>query len=125
MSLHAQPEKDSGDKRRFDRRHSIYYLRVYNQNDGTLLGNLVDISEKGVMLVSDEPLELDRFYKLKMQLPEPMNGKETIEFTGRCAWCKSDINPHFFGAGFELINPKPEFSEMLESLIEAYMFKTY
>ena len=48
-----------GNKRQHDRQHSIYYLKVVDQETGEQLGSLVDISEKGVMLVSEQELEMN------------------------------------------------------------------
>ncbi|QOC22252.1 PilZ domain-containing protein [Wenzhouxiangella sp. AB-CW3] len=110
------------DRRAYDRRHSIIYLQVFDRDSGSALGNLVDISEKGVMLVSKAPMENDQQYALRMHLPEPVNGNYTVDFEAVVRWCRQDINPDLYDIGFELINPPKSFEDALESLVKGYMF---
>jgi hypothetical protein len=110
------------DRRAYDRRHSIIYLQVFDQDSGTALGNLVDISEKGVMLVSKAPWESNRRHRLRMQLPEPVNGSNTVDFEAEVRWCRQDVNPDLYDVGFKLIDPPSSFRDALESLIQGYMF---
>ena len=110
-------------QRRYDRRHSIYYLRVFDKSNDALLGHLVDISETGVMIVSDSEITPNQTYELSMKLPESINGTTSIDFKATSRWCRNDTNPNFYDAGFELVSPDSNFLETLEHLIDAYMFK--
>jgi len=110
-------------KRRVPRRHLIYYLRVFDRGTDTLVGNLVDISPMGIMLVSDKPLDVGREYCLRMMLPELVEGSRYIDFNGRAVWTKNDINPDFYDTGFELVDPSQEFLAVLEGLLEELAFK--
>lgn len=110
-------------KRRVPRRHLIYYLRVFDRASNALVGNLVDISPIGIMLVSDKPQDVGREYQLRMMLPELVEGSRYIDFNGRAVWTKNDINPDFYDTGFELVEPSQEFMAVLESLLEELAFK--
>ncbi|CBL47063.1 Hypothetical protein HDN1F_34800 [gamma proteobacterium HdN1] len=109
-------------QRKVARRHLIYYLRVFDQDSGDLLGNLVDISEHGIMLVSDRELPEDKIFHLRMLLPETVDGSRDVEFSAKSRWCGNDTNPDFFDTGFELIEPSQEFLAALDRLLEGYMF---
>ena len=111
------------EQRKYDRRHSIYYLRVYDKGTGKLLGNLIDISEQGVMLISDYTIELNKRFTCSMHLPEEIEGSNTVDFEAEVRWCRNDTNPNFYDIGFELISAPKKFSAILQHLIEAYMFK--
>lgn len=119
------PEEQDSNARKFDRRHSVYYLRIYDTNSGELMGNLVDISEGGLMMVSDKPLKIGSTYHLTMHLPEQIKDQSTIEFSAKAKWCKNEANPKFFDTGLELISKDGDFQMMLENLIDAYMFNKY
>ena len=119
------PTEDSSpkDQRKYDRRHSIYYLRVYDKSTGSLLGNLIDISEKGLMLISDNTLEINKVFTCSMHLPEEIEGSNTVDFELESRWCRNDTNPNFYDVGFKVISAPDAFYKILNHLIAAYMFK--
>ncbi len=116
-------DKQIENKRKVARRHLIYYLRVFNKETGELLGNLVDISTRGIMMVSDNPIQVGETYHLRMVLPETVDGTREIEFEAQSRWCKNDTNPDFFDTGFELIDPPMHFLDAVDKLIDDCLFK--
>ena len=119
----AQQSKKN-DKRQFDRRHSIFYLRIYDTNTGELLGNLVDLSEGGLMLVGDKPLQKGQTFNLSMQLPSASDQHNRLEFKAIAKWSKKEVNPHLFDTGLELIDPTDSMMSTIKELIDAYMFNS-
>jgi hypothetical protein len=89
------------DRRTLHRRHLIYYLKVFEKGTETLLGHLVDITEEGLMIVSDNKIDEGKLYKMRMLLPREIEGKEEIEFDAKSMWCRPDVNPSLFGVGFK------------------------
>jgi hypothetical protein len=89
------------DRRTLHRRHLIYYLKVFEKVSDNLLGHLVDITEEGLMIVSENCLEENKLFKLRMVLPREIEGKEEIAFDARSMWCHKDVNPSLFGVGFK------------------------
>ena len=110
-------------KRSVPRRHLIYYLRVFDQNENRLIGNLVDISTKGIMVVSENKLPIGKHYTLKMLLPDTLEGSKEIEFEAETRWCHNDTNPDFYDTGFELLDPDGGFLEAVDRLVEDCLFK--
>jgi hypothetical protein len=108
------------ERRKLERYHLIHYLRIYNQKNGWFMGNLVDISPEGIKMISEDPLEPGQIYAFKMEFPEEVGGKLKIEFNGLCKWCRTDINPALFAAGFELIDTSQEDVAIMTQLIEWY-----
>lgn len=105
------------------RRHLIYYLRVFDTEANVLIGNLVDISTKGIMVVSDNKIPTGRPYRLKMVLPDTLEGSKEIEFDAESRWCHNDTNPDFYDTGFELIDPESTFLDAVDRLVEDCLFK--
>jgi hypothetical protein len=89
------------DRRTLHRRHLIYYLKVFERGKNTLLGHLVDITEEGLMIVSEKSVDENKLFKLRMVLPQEIEGKEEIEFDSRSMWCHKDVNPSLYGVGFK------------------------
>jgi cytidylate kinase len=90
------------ESRAFKRRHLIYYLEVYDDATGTLLGHLVDITTEGVKLVSKAPIEKNRVYRLRMQLPEDYFDEKVLRFEATSLWSSNDVNPDFYDTGFRV-----------------------
>lgn len=109
--------------RKVPRRHLIYYLRVFDKKTDEIIGNLVDISTRGIMLVSDKPISINKRYQLKMILPETIAGKKEVEFDAESRWCQNDANQDFYDTGFELIDPTNKFLEALDKLVVDCLFK--
>lgn len=112
------------EKRRLKRVHLIYYLRIFDSNTGVIVGHLVDITTQGIMLISEEPVPMGKDYSFRMHLPATIIGREKIEFSAHCLWCKKDINPDFFVSGYQIKAISPEEAQIIKELINSYGFKT-
>ncbi len=86
--------------RRLQRRHLIYYLEVYDEDSGQLLGHLVDITTEGVKLISKSPIENGRTFRLRMQLPETFFAEKELRFSAKSLWSSNAVNPDFYDTGF-------------------------
>ena len=111
------------ENRKFERRHLIFYLRVFNNDTNELIGYLVDITSEGVMFMSEKPIEIKPDYSLKMILPENQTGKSFIKFRASCKWCKKDINPDFYVAGFQFEQIDRPDKDIIFELIDDFGFE--
>jgi hypothetical protein len=118
MTLHKLKKE-----RTLPRRHLIYYLRVFDRDSGELLGHVADITTEGLMLVSERPVEVHKTYRLRMNLPGNLFGREALEFEAQALWSNNDINPAFFDSGFRLKEMDHEAERCIEDLIQAYGFR--
>jgi len=104
------------------RRHLIYYLEVHDLESGNYLGHLVDITTRGIKLISKEKISLNRTYILNLKLPEGYFKENEINFEGKTLWSSNDINPDFFDTGFEVTSLSLEERKILRKLIEKLGF---
>lgn len=111
------------DKRKLHRRHLIYYLKAYDRDDHRLLGHMADITVEGLLLVSEEPLQVDRDYRIRMNLPESFSSTEYIEFEARCLWSQNSVNPSLYDSGLKLLNIKDEDRKAIENLVLRFGFR--
>ncbi|MCD8138999.1 MAG: PilZ domain-containing protein [Planctomycetaceae bacterium] len=111
-------KSDEGkNKRDLKRHYLIYYLRVFNRENGEVLGHLVDITTKGIMILRDSPIEAGRNYSLRLRWRNSQGRLQLADFEGDCRWCRPDINPDFYGAGFAITSASEEHVQAIQALI--------
>jgi hypothetical protein len=111
--------------RQVERRHLVFYLRVFDGTGTRVLGHVVDISSKGVMLLSGSPISVGENFRMRMRLPSQIANMEEIVFNAGSRWCKPDVNPDFFIAGFEIRDVDDEIITHIHSLIEDFSFQNH
>lgn len=121
MAISGQ-DNERKELRQAERWYLVYYLRVFDGIGRNILGHLVDISEKGVLLICDKPLEVNADYRLRMCLPTPMKDRDEVIFAATSRWCKSDANPGFYLVGFQIHDLDPTASELIADLIKDFSY---
>ncbi|MDR1520779.1 MAG: PilZ domain-containing protein, partial [Planctomycetota bacterium] len=94
------------------------YLRVFNRNTGDVIGNLVDITTKGIMILRDSPIEVGGSYSLRLRWRNHEDRLQLADFSGVCRWCRPDVNPDFYGAGFTITPANVDDVERISRLID-------
>ncbi len=118
----SKANNDRKKLRQADRWYLVYYLRVFDGMSRNILGHLVDISEKGLMLICENPVEVHGDYRLRMRLPNQMKDRDEIIFSATSRWCKKDANPDFYLVGFEMHDLAPKIREIIVSLITDFRY---
>lgn len=111
------------ERRKSQRRHLIYYLKLFDIEEDAFLGNLVDITTDGLMMVSEKYLETNEHYHLMLVLPKQVLDKRTIDFHVRCLWCQQDVNPDLFASGFKFTQITEEDKHVIEVLVCRHGFQ--
>ena len=82
------------DRRKHKRRHTIFYLKVYDETTGKVAGRLVDITIEGMMLVSEKQVDMSNIFDFRLALPEKINGVDELTLKAksvRLSVCGSDF----------------------------------
>jgi len=112
------PEVGSDEEQRIlGRHHLIYYLRVYDNTSNRVIGHVVDITPRGVMLITDQPVAEAQEYRLRMRFPGMHTSRDELIFETVCRWCRPDVNPDFFLAGFQIQNLRAEEANFIQGMI--------
>jgi len=111
------------ERRKLKRRHIMFYSRVFNRKTGQLLGYLGNLTPEGVMLISENPMEVDEEVLLRLDLPEDIYGKSILNLRSQSVWCRPDIDPNFYTTGFQLIDVDKDDMEIIEQIIDDYGFR--
>lgn len=109
--------------RRAERRHLIYYLRVFEQDGGELVGYLADLTTEGFMVISDRKIAAGRTFGLRMDLPKKMKGSRQVLFKARSMWCKPDANPDFYNTGYRIVGLSKEDARTIDGLIRDFFYE--
>ena len=89
-------------QRKVARRHLAIYPEVVERESGVVLGRLADLTATGLMVVSDEPIEAGSVYQLSIALPQPLEGRSSIDLEARSLWTRTGANARLHETGFEL-----------------------
>jgi hypothetical protein len=111
------------DKRKLKRRYLLYYMRIYDGVSRQQIGNLVDITTMGIMIVGDHPIPAGQIAQLRMELTNEVSEKPYMEISAISKWCEPDVTPDHFNTGFEIQNLAPEDAEIIQRINEGFGFR--
>ena len=109
-----------GNQRKFERFYLSYYLKVIDRQTDLSIGHCVNVSNGGMMIISEGPIETKTVFQLKMFLPQEINGSRYVDFIAVSKWCRNDENPDFYNIGFQLQHVGPEIIKVIEHLINNF-----
>ena len=96
-------------------------IQIRDLNTGELIGNLVNISAGGLMLLSEVPLSPNRLFQFSMAFPTPINGIPVVEFGAECLWVQDDTETSGpCWAGFQIIDISDLGTSLLEQLMNEW-----
>lgn len=93
---------DQNNNRKLARRHLIFYLRVFDNKTGDLLGYLADITTEGLMIMSEQPIPSNQAYELKIDVHSQLTQEKSIVLTATSLWSKKSLNPDIYDSGFAI-----------------------
>ena len=106
---------------RLPRRHLIYLVRIESPEGDHFTGRLVDISEKGMKIVSKEKVFIDSTYLFEIILPGTIDDCKEIKCTGKTIWYKHHQNPEKFSAGFEIEGVDRVNKALLKKMVKEFV----
>lgn len=110
------------EKRKKKRTHLIDYLEIIDNETGSVIGHLADISHQGIMMVGQEPIAVNKVFSFRLQLPATFTSSNMIDFKVHSLWCKKDVNPAFYVSGFKFSEIAADEIKILTDLINSYGF---
>ncbi len=116
---------EHSERRKEPRKKLMAFTPVHDQDKGTLLGYIRDLTLQGVLVIGEKTLDVDTQTTLVMELPGGLPGIVATRMTisARVARCVKDESPQTYRIGFEFTDVKPEQTEILQALLERYHFR--
>lgn len=109
--------------RRIERHQLPYFLRVFNSVTDKPIGFLGNVSEDGLMLISQLPMMIGAEFNLRLKIPLGEGCQQVIDLTACCLWCHEDATPRHYDAGFSLYRTPPEYGQLVEALKQYFSFQ--
>ena len=110
------------ERRELRRRRLVHRLELYDRVSERFLGKGVDVTTKGLLLVTETPVAQDTELELRVTLPEPMFGKDHIDVDAVARWRAKDVNPGFYDVGLEFTRISPRDQEIIRQVIAMFSF---
>ena len=85
------------ERRRLERRHILFYSRVFDRKTGVFLGYLGNMNAGGMMIISEDPLETDCKYLLRIDLPDENYILPVLNFEAKSVLRESHPEICFWG----------------------------
>ena len=111
------------DRRQSERHQLMFHATVMDAETDVALGQLVDISETGLMLASEAPLENGRRYRLYIPLPIAFDGYTEIRLRATVTWTAPALHPAFHRNGFKELELPAEQERAFQRLIDDYRLR--
>jgi len=108
--------------RRIERHHLPYFLQVFNRLTDKPIGFLGNVSEDGLMLISQLPLMVGVDFELRLKIPVADDTFHAIDLTATCLWSHEDINPQHYDSGFSVQQAPEEYRQLINVLLHYFSF---
>ncbi|WP_297528377.1 PilZ domain-containing protein [Thiohalobacter sp.] len=105
------------EQRAHARRPMAHDLVVEDLHTEKVLGSLVNLSEEGMMLLMDEPIEPARVIQCRIRLNEPCEGIAELALGVESLWCQPTDEPGHFWAGYQIIDISDETAAILDKVL--------
>lgn len=111
-------------ERRQEERHQLmFHTRVVDADSGATLGQLVDLSPKGLMVAAESALEQGRRHHLLIPLPVPFDGHSELRLSATVAWTAPALHPSYHRNGFKDLELPDEQQRAFERLVDEYRLR--
>jgi hypothetical protein len=113
------------DRRKEPRKKLMAFTPVYEKPKGILLGYIRDLTFKGVLVIGEKKLDLNKQTTLAIELPGglPNVTPTLLTLSARVARCEIDEGSGIYKLGFEFIDVQPEQAQVIQALLKRYHFR--
>ncbi len=111
-------EPQTHEQRSLPRHRLSAPITVVDRNRNLTLGRLVDLHSEGLMLMGDQPLQVDHLYQLDLYLPQPLQGETLLQLGVDCLWTRCDEGAVMHWSGFQIIDLSERAARQIEELVE-------
>ena len=110
--------------KRHERRPQLMtYLEVRCAETGRVVGRIIDLTTRGMRVITDEELPLEAEFHLVIPIDNGLGRQEELRIDARCMWTGSDVNPDLLCAGLEFEEVRPRQEALLARIIQHHRFE--
>ena len=93
-------------------------IQIRNMITDRGMGELVNITPEGLMLVSDQPITSNAVYQVELALPTDAATRATVELGIECLWCRQTDDNHRYWSGYQIIDASPQALQTVHELLQ-------
>jgi hypothetical protein len=105
------------EKRKLPRKIADDVLEVSDQHTNSVLGQVVNISAEGLMMISNEPYATGSIYELDLKFPRLIKGHSKVSFGAEVVWSTPASQPGSHWSGFRIIDISEDGMLTIDDLI--------
>ena len=112
-------------KLRMERRSQVLtFTPLYDVHDDSHLGYVADLTTKGALLISENPMDVNRVLTVGIEFREKSEipSEDRIELPVRVAWCKMDDFQTHYNIGLEFLDVTDRNKVVIHDILKKYPF---
>jgi len=111
-------------KLRMDKRRKILtFTPVYDQSEDVLMGYLGDLTLRGALMISEEPVQTDQTLTLGIEFRKTsVKPVKRMVIPARVAWCKHEEHRTYYNTGLEFLELNEKEKKAVEAILKKYEF---
>lgn len=109
------------ERRKYPRKTTVKILEVFDLNTEEYLGNVVDISQGGIMLITRSNIQEGTVYQVVIKIPDDYQELDSITFGGEILWTEDSLDPNKKWVGMQIIDISPDTQNKIRQLIDHYL----
>ena len=109
------------EQRRQPRKNAPDRIVVYDRATGSAIGQVVNMTTVGMLLLSDNPIPAERVFQLRISLPASEEGAESLEFGAESLWQSPAMDENNYWTGFQIIDISESDIRIIETLIADWL----
>lgn len=103
------------------RRQALDKLLVFDLNTNLPMGQVLDMSTRGIKLQSEEPQTFRQVYYCRILLKDKICGQDEVLFDAECRWCNKDEESGCYYSGYVLRFPTKKDAEVIGAITRKWM----
>jgi len=103
------------------RRNASDALLVYDAETNFPIGQIINLSDRGLKLMSEEPTEVSKVYSCRMPALDDIAVKKEITFLAECRWCKLNEETTWYDSGFYMRKILPGDLQIIQTIKRKWM----
>jgi hypothetical protein len=108
-------------KQRKIRRKATEAILVYDLTTKLPMGQIIDLSAKGLKLMSELSVKVSKVYYCRIPLKNKINGFDEVLFDAECRWCRQNKDTGWYDSGYILRYPRPEYADVVKEMTRIWM----
>ena len=103
------------------RRAASDALLVYDAETNLPIGQIINLSDRGFKLMSEEPVDVPKIYSCRMPALDDIAVKKEITFLAESRWCKHNEETTWYDSGYYLRKISPGDLKIIQTIRRKWM----